>query len=257
MAYLRAKLLQTDGGLCHPAPASPLAPNALARSLFSAGNYPLRRYYGSIRQALAFSGRDGIIARDGRPSFGGTASRLLPSTTDVVPAAVDALEGLLKARGGRSRRRTSSAGGAHARILVRYLVLLVIDLKTQRVHIAGVTCAADGGLEGATHTQPRIPLHAAGVQLLRLPANSPNLNAYAGRFVRSIEHERLRHILPLGERYLSAVVHEFVERYHAERNHQGMGNVVPFPSRFGLAHRPHRPTRKTRRHVLLLRANVA
>jgi hypothetical protein len=64
-----------------------------------------------------------------------------------------------------------------------------------------------------------------------LPANSPNLNAYAERFVRSIKHECLRHIVPLGQRHLRAVVREFVEHYHAERNPQGLGNVIPFPSR--------------------------
>jgi hypothetical protein len=36
---------------------------------------------------------------------------------------------------------------------------------------------------------------------------------------------------PLGERHLRAVVREFVEHSHAERNHQGLGNVIPFPSR--------------------------
>ena len=68
------------------------------------------------------------------------------------------------------------------------------------------------------------------MQLLRLPTRSPNLNAYAERFVRSIKHECLRHIVPLGERHLRAVIHEFVEHYHVERNHQGLDNVIPFPS---------------------------
>jgi hypothetical protein len=36
-------------------------------------------------------------------------------------------------------------------------------------------------------------------------------------------------IIPLGERHLRAVLREFVEHYHAERNHQGVGNVIPFP----------------------------
>jgi putative transposase len=141
--------------------------------------------------------------------------------------------------------------------LVRYLVLFVIDLKTRRVHVAGVTSQADGAwmaqvarnltdaaagpLKGFGHLiVDRDPLYtahfqallqAAGVQLLRLPSRSPNLNAYAERFVRSIKHECLRHIVPLGERLLRAVVREFVEHYHAERNHQGLGNVIPFPSR--------------------------
>ena len=140
--------------------------------------------------------------------------------------------------------------------LVRYLALFVIDLNTRRVHIAGVTCAADGAwmaqiarnltdaaagpLTGfgqlIVDRDPlytahfRTLLQAAGVNLLRLPANSPNLNAYAERFVRSIKQECLRHIIPLGERHLRTTVHEFVEHYHSERNHQGLGNVIPFPS---------------------------
>jgi putative transposase len=62
-----------------------------------------------------------------------------------------------------------------------------------------------------------------------LAANSPNLNAYAERFVQSIKEECLRHIIPLGEGHLRRVVDEFVEHYHAERNHQGLGNIIPFP----------------------------
>ena len=64
----------------------------------------------------------------------------------------------------------------------------------------------------------------------RLPPSSPNLNAYAERFVRSIKQECLRHIVPLGERHLRTVIREFIEHYHTERNHQGLGNVIPFPS---------------------------
>ena len=106
--------------------------------------------------------------------------------------------------------------------LVRYLVLFVIDLKTRRVHVAGITSQADGAwmaqvarnltdaaagpLTGFGHlivdrdplytAHFRALLQAAGVQLLRLPSRSPNLNAYAERFVRSIKHECLRHIVP-------------------------------------------------------------
>ncbi len=173
------------------------------------------------------------------------------------PGKDDALEDLSQGALGCHRRgRLLQRGGPHARGLVRYLVLFVIDLKTRRVHIAGVTCAADGAwmaqvarnltdaaagpLTGFGHlivdrdplftAHFRTLLQAAGVQLLRVPSRSPNLNAYAERFVRSIKGECLRHIVPLGEGHLRAVVHDFVEHYHAERNHQGLGNVIPFPS---------------------------
>jgi len=42
-------------------------------------------------------------------------------------------------------------------------------------------------------------LASANVELLRLPARSPNLKAYAERFVGPIKSECLRHIVPIGD----------------------------------------------------------
>ena len=103
-----------------------------------------------------------------------------------------------------------------------------------------LTDAAAGPIRGFRHLiVDRDPLYTsqfkqllatANVEVLRLPAKSPNLNAYAERFVRSIRQECLRHIIPLGERHLRNTVREFVDHYHSERNHQGLGNVIPFPT---------------------------
>lgn len=67
-------------------------------------------------------------------------------------------------------------------------------------------------------------LCSAGIQTVKLPARSPNLNAYAERFVRSIKSECLSQIIPLGERHLRKAVAEYTEHYHAKRNHQGLDN---------------------------------
>ncbi|HEX3757462.1 MAG TPA: integrase core domain-containing protein [Kofleriaceae bacterium] len=67
-------------------------------------------------------------------------------------------------------------------------------------------------------------LAAAGVKCLRLPARSPDLNSFAERFVLSIKSECLSKLVPLGENHLRRAVAEYVEHYHRERNHQGVGN---------------------------------
>ena len=59
---------------------------------------------------------------------------------------------------------------------------------------------------------------------MKLPIRSPNLNAYAERFVRSVKSECVGQVIPIGERHLRRVVSEYVEHYHRERNHQGIGN---------------------------------
>lgn len=134
--------------------------------------------------------------------------------------------------------------------LVRYLVLFVIDLETRRVEIAGISKSPDGDwmkqiarnlmdretgfLSGARYLiHDRDPLFTeqfsgilknSGVRPVKLPARSPNLNAYAERFVRSIKSECLAKVIPLGERHLRWAVREYTEHYHLERNHQGLAN---------------------------------
>jgi transposase InsO family protein len=67
-------------------------------------------------------------------------------------------------------------------------------------------------------------LKAAGVETVKLPARSPNLNAYAERWGRTIRQECLCRIIPLGEAHLRRTAREFVEHYERERNHQGVDN---------------------------------
>ena len=66
---------------------------------------------------------------------------------------------------------------------------------------------------------------------LRLPAKSPNLNAYAERFVLSVRSECLDRLVLLGERHLRTAIREFVVHNHRERHHQGIGGrLIEFPA---------------------------
>ena len=67
------------------------------------------------------------------------------------------------------------------------------------------------------------------VKPLALPARSPNLNAYAERWVRSVKEECLSKVILFGERSLRRALSEYVDHFHAERNHQGKGNILLFP----------------------------
>ena len=50
----------------------------------------------------------------------------------------------------------------------------------------------------------------------------PNLNAYAERFVHSLEEECLSRMRFIGQASLRQALCEFMVHYHAERNHQGL-----------------------------------
>lgn len=139
--------------------------------------------------------------------------------------------------------------------LVRYSVLFVMKVKTRTVEIAGIvrdpteawmkqmarnlTDAEAGFLRGMNHLiLDRDPLYTsafrrilldAGVKVVRLPAKSPNSSAFAERFVLSIKSEWLGRIVPLGEGHLRLAIAQYMEHYHQERPHQGLGNELIAP----------------------------
>ena len=59
-----------------------------------------------------------------------------------------------------------------------------------------------------------------------LPPKSPNLNAYAERFVLSIKSEYLDRLMLIGERHLRHAIDEYAEHDHLERTHQGLDNKL-------------------------------
>ena len=69
-------------------------------------------------------------------------------------------------------------------------------------------------------------LEQAGVNCVRLPARSPNLNAHIERFMRSIKKECLGRMIFFGEASLRRTVSDFLVHYHRERNHQGLDNAI-------------------------------
>ena len=140
--------------------------------------------------------------------------------------------------------------------LFRYHVLFVIELCTRKIEIAGITMNPTGAymmqvgrnltdeVDGFLREKrylilDRDPLFTeafekllgdSGVKFVKLPAKSPNLNAFAERFVLSIKSECLNRMVILGERHLRAAIQDFVEHYHAERNHQGLDNELIAPA---------------------------
>jgi transposase InsO family protein len=140
--------------------------------------------------------------------------------------------------------------------LVTYYVLFFIHLSSRKVHVAGVTphpnaawmtqiarnmTMADWSVlapgqylihdrDGKYCPAFQQTIEAVGVKQIPLPPRSPNLNAYAERWIRSVKDEALSRLILFGEQSLGYALNEYVTHYHTERPHQGKGNVVLMPS---------------------------
>ncbi len=118
--------------------------------------------------------------------------------------------------------------------LVTFYVLIVIELSSRRVHLAGVTANPDtawmmrvgrnltdpfeGPLLGKTHlimdrdgkfcSGFRSLLQDIRIEAVRLPPRSPNLNAHCERFVLAIKAECLDQMIFFSERALRRAITE-------------------------------------------------
>ena len=72
-------------------------------------------------------------------------------------------------------------------------------------------------------------LEDEGVEAVRLPPRSPNLNPHIERFVGSLKDECLERMIFFGEMSLRRAVHVYLDHFHRERNHQGLGNKIIEP----------------------------
>ena len=139
--------------------------------------------------------------------------------------------------------------------LVTCYLLFVMELATRRVHFAGLTAnpdegwmlqvarnltdAEEGFLRGKKYLLMdrdakfseafRVTLEQGGLEAVRLPPRSPNLSPHLERFMRSAKEECLGCMFFFGERALQAATVGFLEHFHAERNHQGIGNLLIVP----------------------------
>ena len=144
-----------------------------------------------------------------------------------------------------------TAGG-----LMTYYALVFMRVASRKVWIAGMTTSPDsrwmeqmarnatfadlgflGGCRYLLHDRDAkfcagfdAILKSVGIEAVRLPPRSPNLNAHCERWIRSVKAEVLSKMILFGERSLHHCLEQFVGHFHTERNHQGKGNVILFPA---------------------------
>ena len=137
--------------------------------------------------------------------------------------------------------------------LKRLYVLFFIELRSRRVHLAGVTAKPDNAWvtqqarnlimslqdRGAT---VRFLVHdrdskysrdfdeifrSEGIEIIRTPVRAPRANAHAERWVQSLRRECLDRILIVGRRHLERVVRSYISHYSSHRPHRALDQRSP------------------------------
>ena len=81
--------------------------------------------------------------------------------------------------------------------------------------------------DGKFSTEVRAALKASGLRPIVTSRESPWQNGIAERWVGSCRRELLDHVIALNEAHLRRLLRSYVNYYHADRTHDGLGKEAP------------------------------